>query len=91
MASGKKACKELETRLLTHLSTAEGSLLDDEGLLDMLARTKRTHDDTVNEIRTALATQRRLSRAREEFRPMAERGAVLFFLVRPPPTAPPRP
>eukprot|EP00744_Colponema_vietnamica_P002637 GILI01004106.1.p1 GENE.GILI01004106.1~~GILI01004106.1.p1 ORF type:complete len:1989 (+),score=654.53 GILI01004106.1:157-5967(+) len=77
----KKRGKELEEFLLARLSNAEGDLLDDVELIDVLNDTKKTAEEIAEKIANATVTEENINVAREEFRPVAARGSILYFLV----------
>jgi dynein heavy chain len=77
----KKVLKGLEDDLLYRLANSTGNLLDDVELIQVLQVSKTTSVE-VNEILTiAEDTDIRINTAREEYRPAAKRGALLYFLV----------
>ena len=79
--SYKKKIKELEDDLLRRLSESSGNLLDDASLIDVLAVTKKTSQEVGEKLVNANETEKRIVDACEEFRPVATRGSVIYFLV----------
>jgi dynein heavy chain len=77
----KKTLQSLEDQLLQRLASAEGSLLDDTELIDVLG-TIKTKSKEVNE-KLAEASEKKIeiNDKREVFRPVAARGAVLYFCI----------
>jgi dynein heavy chain len=66
---------------LERLANAQGSLLDDTELIDVLA-TIKTKSKEVNEKLLEDKDKRiEINEKREMFRPVAARGAVLYFCI----------
>jgi len=81
VTSNTKVLKDLEDALLERLANAQGSLLDDVELIDVLANIKtksREFNDKLTEAREKTAE---IGDKREQFRPVAARGSVLYFCV----------
>uniref|UniRef100_A0A1I8M6Y8 AAA+ ATPase domain-containing protein n=1 Tax=Musca domestica TaxID=7370 RepID=A0A1I8M6Y8_MUSDO len=76
-----KKMKELEANLLHKLSTTQGSLLDDVTVIEVLNTSKNTAIDVKEKLDVAKITEAKINVAREEYRPVATRGSVLYFLV----------
>eukprot|EP00163_Fabomonas_tropica_P016273 TRINITY_DN2925_c0_g1_i1.p1 TRINITY_DN2925_c0_g1~~TRINITY_DN2925_c0_g1_i1.p1 ORF type:complete len:4072 (-),score=1488.94 TRINITY_DN2925_c0_g1_i1:296-12511(-) len=73
--------KELEDDLLERLATAEGDLTEDVPLIENLEESKRVATEIGAKVVIANETERRINIAREMYRPAAERGSLLFFLL----------
>lgn len=73
--------KDLEENLLNKLSTIQGSLLDDVELINVLNTSKTTSIDVKEKLEIAKVTEVKINIAREEYRPIAERGSLLYFLI----------
>lgn len=81
VTANKKLSKQLEDNLLYKLSTTEGSLLDDISVMEVLNTSKAKSIEIKEKLESAEVTKEAINRAREEFRPVASRGSVLYFLI----------
>jgi len=79
--SNKKILKGLEDDLLYRLANSTGNLLDDVELIEVLSKSKITAVQVNEKLTTAVDTDIRINTAREEYRPAARRGALLYFMV----------
>lgn len=69
ITSNKKKMLELENNLLFKLTSIQGSLLEEESLIETLNVTKKTAIDVSEKISNAQETEAKINLAREEFRP----------------------
>ena len=63
------------------MSFLQGDILEDIALIENLEETKRTAMDIAEKVTQAQDTGVKLSKAREVYRPVAARGALVYFLV----------
>lgn len=81
VTANRRKMQELEANLLRKLSTTQGSLLDDVSVIIVLNTSKSTSKEVKEKLSIAKTTEIKINAAREEYRPVAIRGSVLYFLV----------
>ena len=81
VTSYKKKIKQLEDDLLFRLANSTGNLLDDVELIDVLNNTKQTAQDVNEKLAVAADTNVKITEACEEYRPVAHRATLIYFLI----------
>jgi len=72
---------ELERDLLKRLAEAEGDILENIELIENLEYSKKLSTEIKEKVEIAKETQINIIEASEKYRPSAERGALVFFLM----------
>jgi dynein heavy chain len=81
VTSNTKVLADYEAALLERLANAQGSLLDDVELIDVLATIKLKSKEVNEKLIEAREKTIEIGEKRESFRPVAARGSVLYFCV----------
>jgi len=81
IASGQKQLKDLEDKILYMLANSEGNILDDAELITTLKASKVTSTEVNQQVTQAMDTKIKIDVACEGYRPVAKRGALLYFVV----------
>lgn len=66
---------------MTFFMRLKGPLIEDVELMLVLNTTKQTAAEINEKLSIAKDTELKIDTAREEFRPIATRGSVLYFLI----------
>jgi len=81
MASDKRQLKELEDRILELLSKSTGMIVDDVELIDTLGESKELSTVINARLEESMRTNEIIMETREKYRPVAERGAIIYFVI----------
>lgn len=77
----KITLKTCEDNLLERLSSATGNILGDVELVENLETTKRTATEIEVKVEEAKITSVKIDEAREQYRPIAARASLLYFIL----------
>ncbi|KAI9141400.1 dynein heavy chain and region D6 of dynein motor-domain-containing protein [Paraphysoderma sedebokerense] len=81
VVAAKKRLVELEDEILDFLTNAQGSLLEDEKLVQTLRSSKALTEQVISQLKISEETEAKIDAAREEYRECAQRASVLFFVL----------
>lgn len=81
VTSNTKTLQNFNKQLLDRLANAQGSLLDDTELIEVLATIKQKSKEVNQKLIDAKEKEIEINEKREQFRPVAARGAVLYFCI----------
>ncbi len=81
VTNNMKNLKTLDKQLLNRLWHSEGDLLDDVELIEVLANIKTKAREVNQKLNDAKEKKVEINEKREQYRPVAARGSVLYFCV----------
>merc|ERR1712072_1274212 len=73
--------KSLEKDLLYKLANAKGDILDDIELIENLEYSKKLSLEIGEKVAIAKVTEAKINETSENYRPAANRGALIYFLL----------
>lgn len=80
-SENKQLLQQLEDSLLRELATSTGNMLDNVELIETLENTKSKAGAVTEQLKLSIETGRDIDKLRDGYRPVAKRGAVLFFAL----------
>lgn len=80
-SKNKTLLKTLEDSLLREIATNKGNMLDNIELIETLENTKTSANEVIEKLQLAETTTIDINKLRDEYRPAAKRGAILFFVL----------
>lgn len=73
--------KQLEDGILKRLADAQGDITEDRALIEELELSKKISDEIVIKLEESKITSEKINETSEKYRPVARRGALLFFIM----------
>ncbi|XP_011694340.1 PREDICTED: dynein heavy chain 10, axonemal [Wasmannia auropunctata] len=80
-SENKNLLQQLEDSLLREITVNQGSMVDNIELIKTLENIKSSANEVMKKLSLAEATAVDINRLRESYRPVAERGAILFSVL----------
>ena len=80
-SENKNLLQQLEDSLLLEIATNEGNMLDNIELIETLESTKSSAAEVTRKLYLAEVTAADVNKLRDGYRPVAKRGAILFFVL----------
>eukprot|EP00961_Rhodomonas_salina_P038056 511646-Rhodomonas_salina.1 len=81
MANDSKQLQDLQDKVLQLLRESEGPILDNEQLVNTLQQSKQTSMLIRRRFEDAKSTDAELSAAREQYRTVARRASIIYFVI----------
>lgn len=81
ISNDKRQLNDLEDKILKLLKESEGNILDDEVLINTLNNSKLTSGMIQGRVKEAEETEKSINETRENYRPAANRGSILYFVI----------
>lgn len=73
--------KQLEDNILARLAEAKGDITEDRALIEELELSKKISDEIAIKLEESRITSEKIDITSEKYRPVARRGALLFFIM----------
>jgi len=80
-SENKNLLQQLEDSLLREIATDQGNMLDNIDLIETLENIKSRANEVMTKLFLAEVTSADIDKLREGYRPVAERGAILFSVL----------
>ncbi|CAF3418967.1 unnamed protein product [Rotaria socialis] len=80
-AENQRLLKEAEDKILFTLSSSEGNILEDEAAIQTLDSSKVISDEISKKQKIAEETAKKIEASRQDYKPIAEYSAILFFCL----------
>ncbi|ESN91800.1 hypothetical protein HELRODRAFT_96436 [Helobdella robusta] len=80
-STNKVLLKELEDSLLRELAQSSGNMLDNVELVQTMEKTKAKANEVTEKLKLGESTGQEIEKSRDIYRPVARRGAILYFVL----------
>ncbi|XP_072767433.1 LOW QUALITY PROTEIN: dynein axonemal heavy chain 10-like [Anoplolepis gracilipes] len=80
-SENKNLLQQLEDSLLREIAADQGNMVDNIDLIETLENIKSRANEVMTKLFLAEVTSADIDKLREGYRPVAERGAILFFVL----------
>lgn len=80
-SENKNLLRNLEDSLLREIATDQGNMLDNMDLIETLENIKSSANEVTSKLFLAEVTASDINKLREGYRPVAERGAIMFSVL----------
>ena len=81
IAQGKNALRENENQILLQLKNSKGNILENNPLIENLENSKRKSEEVKVTLEESEFSQKQILQARDQLRPVAVRGSLLYFII----------
>ena len=81
MSDYNKQLLDLQDKILRQINEIQGNILDNEEIIITLEASKQTSVTIGKGMKEAKETSENINITREEYRPIAERGSILYFVI----------
>ena len=81
MARDRKMLEMTQNKILQLIAESSGNILDDVVLIETMQTSKATSRDITKRVQDSLTIETSINEAREVYRSVATRGAILYFVV----------
>jgi dynein heavy chain len=81
MSRDKKLLEQTQNKILQLIADSSGNILDDVVLIETMQTSKATSRDISKRVEDSIGIEKSINEAREVYRAVARRGAILYFVV----------
>lgn len=81
MSRDKKLLEQTQNKILQLIADSSGNILDDVVLIETMQTSKATSRDISKRVEDSISIEKSINEAREVYRAVARRGAILYFVV----------